>query len=65
MNNKNQDLLYGLCFFFVIVGVVLLILSGLSDYTEMKVFNKSPWTLSLALTLVGGILLMVINKKLN
>ncbi|SOE19881.1 hypothetical protein SAMN06298216_0382 [Spirosomataceae bacterium TFI 002] len=65
MNNKNQDVLYGLCFFVVIVGIALLVLSGLNDYTDMHVFNKSPWLIASALTLVGVILLTVINKKLN
>lgn len=65
MKSKNQDVLYGLCFFVVIVGVVLLVLSGLNDYTEMRLFGKSPWILASAMTLIGVVLLSVINKKIN
>lgn len=65
MSSKNQDILYGLSFFVVIVGVALLVLSGLNDYTDMYVFDRSPWIIASVTTLIGIVLLSVINKKLN
>lgn len=63
MNNKQNEVIYGLSFFAIIVGVALLGLSLMNDFTDMHVFTKSPYLLSAAVIVGGGIMVYLFGPK--
>lgn len=63
MNSKQNEVIYGLSFFAIIVGVALLGLSLVNDFTSMNVFQQSPYVLSVAILAVGGIMVFLFSNN--
>lgn len=63
MKSESREILYGVSFFVTLIGVTLLVLSIVNDFTSTKLFSSTPWMVSIGVTVLGGVLLAGFSKK--